>query len=303
VKLLGSARLDHWRLFDASRIERDRATGTTTLANTFPDRDGTTVNGRLGASIALTEKWRVRATGYTGFRVPTLNELYRPFRVGNAVTEANAQLEPERLIGGEASVEWRPADAMRLSGTAFYNRLEDAVGNITIGFGPGIFDPGGFIPAGGVLRQRQNVDLVVAPGAEFTGEWSIAPSLLIRGTYLFTEPTIERAAETSLIGNLLAQTPQHVGTAAIEWRPARKWLLSAQGRYLDRQFEDDQNSIELAAVWLVDAAIAYDFTEKLSAAVKIENVLNAEVETGKTINGLVSIGAPRLVSLQVRCGF
>jgi outer membrane receptor protein involved in Fe transport len=303
MKVLGSVRLDHWQLFDASRTERDRATGAITLANAFPDRDGYTVNGRLGTSINVTPEWTIRGTGYTGFRVPTLNELYRPFRVGNAVTEANAALEPERLIGGEAGIEWRPMETVRLTSTAFYNRLEDAIGNITIGLGPGTFDPGGFIPAGGVLRQRRNIDLVTAPGVELAGEWRIAAPLLVRGTYLFTQPTIERAAEASLIGNLLAQTPQHVLTGAIEWRPAARWLVTTQVRYTGRQFEDDQNTSELAAVWIVDAALSYDFTERVSAAVKVENLLDAEVETGKSADGLVSIGAPRLVSLQVQSRF
>ncbi len=72
-----------------------------------------------------------RAAGYTGFRVPTLNELYRPFRVGNAVTEANAQLDPERLLGGELGLEWQPTTSLRLTGTAFYNRLELALIHIS----------------------------------------------------------------------------------------------------------------------------------------------------------------------------
>jgi outer membrane receptor protein involved in Fe transport len=205
------------------------------------------VNGRLGTSINLTPEWTIRGTGYTGFRVPTLNELYRPFRVGNAVTEANAELEPERLLGGEAGVEWRPTESIRLTSSAFYNRLEDAIGNITVGLGPGTFEPGGFIPAGGVLRQRRNIELVTAPGVELGGAWRVAAPLLVRGSYLFTQPTIARAAEARLIGNLLAQTPQHVLTGAIEWRPAEKWLLTAQARHTDRQFEDDQNTTELAA--------------------------------------------------------
>jgi outer membrane receptor protein involved in Fe transport len=154
-----------------------------------------------------------------------------------------------------------------------------------------------------VLRQRRNIELVTAPGVELAGDWQVAAPLLVRGSYLFAQPTFERAAEASLLGNLLAQTPQHVLAAAIELRPAARWLVTTQARYIDRQFEDDQNTTELAAVWIVDAALSYDFAENISAAVKIENVLNAEVETGKSLDGLVSIGAPRIVSLQVQSRF
>ena len=51
-------------------------------------------------------QFRLRASGYRSFRAPTLNELYRDFRVGNALTQANANLRPERLVGVETGFDW-----------------------------------------------------------------------------------------------------------------------------------------------------------------------------------------------------
>ena len=197
-------------------------------------------------------------------------------------------------------MEWRPLKGVQLDATFFYNRLQDAVGNVTVGFGPGNFDPGGFIPAGGVLRQRQNIDLVTAPGVELGASWQIAPQLFVRASYLFTEPKVDRAAERALIGKLLAQTPEHVVTGALEWHPEKHSLLTAQARYGTRQFEDDQNAIPLAPYLTIDLAAFYDLSARLSAGLRVENVLNTEIETGKTPDGLVSIGAPRLVTFQLR---
>lgn len=298
--IVGGLRVDHWDLFDGFRQETERATGRVLTDSKFADRDGNEINGRLGARVKATNTLALRGALYTGFRVPTLNELYRPFRVGNDVTEANAALKPEHLVGGEVALEWQATQTFRLTGTGFLNRMEDAVGNVTIGVGPGTFNPGGFIPAGGVLRQRQNVDLVVAPGFEATAEWQLIPSLRLKAGYLFTHPTIEQAADPALEGKLLAQTPEHVFTGGVEWTPATKWLVNAQIRYSDRQFEDDQNSRVLAPFATVDAALIYDFSSRGSAAIRVENLFNTEVETGKSADGLVSIGAPRLVSLQVR---
>ncbi len=193
--IVGGFRLDRWELYDGSRNEFNRATGSPTLTSIFPDRSGYSLNGRLGAIGNVTEQIALRAAAYTGFRVPTLNELYRPFRVGNVITEANAALDPERLVGGEAGIDWRPLKPLHFEATVFYNRLENAIGNITIGVGPGNFDPGGFIPAGVTLRQRQNIDLVTAPGFEFTSDWQVAAPLFLRVSYLFTQPTIARASE------------------------------------------------------------------------------------------------------------
>ena len=38
------------------------------------------------------------------FRAPTLNELFRDFRAGGTLTNANDQLQPERLTAAEAGV-------------------------------------------------------------------------------------------------------------------------------------------------------------------------------------------------------
>ena len=168
------------------------------------------------------------------------------------------------------------------------------------GQGPGTVNPGGFIPAGGVLRQRQNVSLVVAPGAEATADWQRLPALHLRGGYIFTRPTIERATDPGLRGKLLAQTPEHVFTGGVEWNPAPNWFLSAQVRTSASQVEDDQNSRVLAPFTIFDAAVRYDFSTHASATIRVENLFNTEIESGRSANGVVSLGAPRLVSLQMR---
>ena len=288
--IVGGLRFDHWELFDGLRKETVRATGAVLTDSRFADREGDEINGRLGLRVKPNESLAIRGAFYSGFRVPTLNELYRPFRVGNDVTNANPELKPEHLLGGEVAAEWQASQTFRLTGTAFLNRMEDAISNVTLGPGPG----------GGVTRQRQNVDLVQAPGFEATAEWQVVPSVRLKGSYLFTHPTIERAADPTLTGKLLAQTPENIFTGGIEWTPTSKWVVNAQLRYCDRQFEDDQNSRVLAPFTTFDLAVMYQFSEHGSASIRAENLFDTQIETGKSADGLVSIGAPRLVTFQVR---
>jgi hypothetical protein len=70
---------------------------------------------------------------YTGLRLPTLNELYRPFAVFPVTTNANAALRNEHLEGYEAGIDWRVADKVSFSLTAFDNEVENAITNVTIG--------------------------------------------------------------------------------------------------------------------------------------------------------------------------
>src|SRR6185503_10828140 len=134
---------------------------------------------------------RLRANAQQSFRRPTLNELYRPFRQGANVTEANAALRTERSTSGEVGVEWTPLGAstppstdhhgfptrgkpapLSLSATAFANDLRDAVGNVTIARGPGTFPIVGTLAAGGLGRQRLNLDRMRVQGLELSAKWS-----------------------------------------------------------------------------------------------------------------------------------
>ena len=109
--ITGGARIDEWNSTDARRHEFVLATGVTTLNNPSPDASGTVPTGRIGVRYTVDPDLWVRTAAYAGFRAPTLNELYRPFRVGNDVTEANPSLSPEKLygieagLGGDASVQ------------------------------------------------------------------------------------------------------------------------------------------------------------------------------------------------------
>jgi outer membrane receptor protein involved in Fe transport len=303
VKVVAGGRVDYWRQFDGLRVERNRTTGATLRAEEFDGQDGVAPNGRVGVNAQLVPTVRARAAAYTGFRAPTLNELYRPFRVGNDITEANPALEPERLYGAELGVDWEPDERVSLSATTFYNELRNAVGNVTIGEGPGTFEPGGFVPAGGVLRQRRNLDRVEVFGVEAKLVWNFAPDWRLRAQYLYTHPIVGSAAESpQLEGKRLAQAPEYVAVAALDWTPGR-WQAGAQVRCVGRQFEDDLNTLPLADFATVDLSLGYEFNAYLAAALKVENVFDTETEVGKTASGLVSIGAPRLISLTVAVNF
>ena len=52
---------------------------------------------RLSVLFRATDRLALTASAYRAFRAPTLNELYRNFRVGNVLTIANESLAPERL--------------------------------------------------------------------------------------------------------------------------------------------------------------------------------------------------------------
>ncbi len=291
----GGARVDGWRAQDAVRRERDLATGAVTLNQTTPDTSGTTPTARVGLRWAVGEASWVRGAAYSGFRAPSLNELHRPFRVGNDVTEANPGLTPETLYGVEVGVGG--GGATRWRGTVFYNRLEDPITNVTVGIGPGVFPVAGFIPAGGVLRQRRNAGQIEAWGLEADVARQFG-DLSLTGGLAATRARVEGGPSApQLTGKRPAQTPKITVTAGLTWAATARLTLSADARYESSRFEDDLNSRKLAPALGLDARAAWRLSPEAEVYLAAENLSDAAIEVGETGDGIESFAAPRTVRI------
>jgi len=296
--LTGGARVDGWRSTDAVRRERDLANGALVLDQKPADNSGTTPTARFGVKQRLVGETWLRGAAYAGFRPPTLNELHRPFRVGNDVTEANSGLKPETLYGVEAAVAGE--GAVRWSLGAFYNLLEDPITNVTVGFGPGTFPTAGFIPAGGVLRQRRNAGQIEAWGLEGDIAADLAPTWSVQAAFSAAKAEVDGGASApQLTGKRPAQTPELTVTAGTTWRATDKLTLAGDLRYEGARFEDDLNTRKLAAAWAVDLRAAWKLSRSSEVYLAADNVLDENIEVGETADGVESYAAPRTL----RVGF
>ena len=296
--ITGGGRIDGWETLGGHRVETDTTSHAITFQDHPADRSGTVPTGRIGIKRDLGDGLYVRTAAYAGFRPPTLNELYRPFRVGNDITEANATLKPERLYGAEAAFGGKTG-ALTWSAGGFYNQLEDAVTNVTIGVGPGIIAalPGaGFIPAGGTLRQRQNAGAIKAWGLETEATLHVSDRWSFHAAADYTHALVYGGlVAPQLTGLRPAQTPRVTVTAGATWQVAGPLSLGADLRYESSRFDDDQNSRLLTAATRVDARADWAFTRAASIYVAVDNLLDTDIQTGRTADGTVSYDEPRVV--------
>jgi outer membrane receptor protein involved in Fe transport len=290
--LTAGGRIDHWRIRDGFQLDRIFATGAETLIS-HPDRAGWEQTARGGIAWRPTDALTLRSAAYIGWRLPTLNELYRPFRVGADATAANAALDPERLKGIEAGIDLRPADGARLGLTLFANRLKDAIANVTLGQGPGVFPGVGFVGAGGAFSQRQNLDAIVARGVELDGGYSHGQWSLSGGVVFVDAEVRAEGAAAPLDGMRPAQTPNTMASLTFTWEDPGGASASLTGRYVGNQFEDDLETQRLPDALTFDAVAALPITRRLRVEARAENLTNKRVIAGISGAGIVERATPR----------
>jgi outer membrane receptor protein involved in Fe transport len=301
VMLSAGGRLDRWSIRDGFLAERTLATGASLTDSHFADRSGWEPTGRAGLAWRPGDAVTLRAAAYAGWRLPTLNELYRPFRVGADATAANAALSPERLRGAEIGVEYHPSPAIRLGATLFDNRVEDAIANVTIAPGPGNFPGVGFVSAAGSFRMRRNLDSIRSRGLELDGAATLG-AWRLDASYALTDARVRASgAAAALDGLRPAQTPRHTASGSLGWA-GHALQASATLRYVSGQFEDDQNSRELDDALTIDARIAVPLRKGLTIEARAENLTDTRIEAAVSADGVIERATPRTLWIGVRFG-
>ncbi|MGH9529748.1 MAG: TonB-dependent receptor, partial [Terriglobales bacterium] len=127
------ARFDDWWNLDGSTFRIPISTPGVVTGAAFPQRSDTAFNPRLSVLRSLNRNVSVTASTYRSFRAPTLNELYRSFRLGNILTNSNAGLKAERLTGAEAGVNAGGFNQrLELRGTFFWSDIVNPIENVTL---------------------------------------------------------------------------------------------------------------------------------------------------------------------------
>jgi outer membrane receptor protein involved in Fe transport len=214
---------------------------------------------------------RARGSVYRSFRAPTLNELYREFRVGNAQTQANPDLLPESLFGAELGFDV-VAENGRLAVSFYRNEIDDVITNVTLLSTPQL-----------IVRQRQNAASALARGIDAQADYRWRSWRLDLG-YLYSDSRFST-------GERIPQVPRHAGNAQLTFF-RNDTLISGGLRSYALQFEDDRNQFVLPGYAVVQLTARQRLRRSLWATLAVENLLDREYLTGFSPTPL--IGAPLL---------
>ena len=287
-----AARVDDWSNF-AGQTFVTPLSGTPTLTQ-YPNRSSLAFNPRLSVLRSLNEHVSVTGSIYRAFRAPTLNELYRPFRVGAILTLNNPLLTAERLTGAEAGVNvtaWNKRLDVR--GTFFWSDIVDPIENVTIQTSPSILD------------QKQNLGRTRSRGLELDGELRVTNDVRITAGYAYTAATVlsypGNPGGENLVGLDVPQVPRNVFTwEARYWHPSRLFA-SVQGRFVGRQFDDDLNTLPLNAFYTMNLEVGRELKRHFQVFAATENLTGQRYQVART--PIVNLGPPILFRAGLRINF
>lgn len=192
---------------------------------------------------------RLHGSVGTGFRAPSLNELFGPFG-------ANPNLRPETSFGFDIGVEQRFWNDRAIADITYFQlEIDDLIGYTTQ------YDQ---IP--GTSRMR---------GVEASLSYAATDWLDLTGAYTYTHSVDQNDAR-------LPRVPRHEIGLVASVRPAEKWTISASAKAAIDTV--DTGNFKLDDYLLVNAKVAYKPTEDTELYVRAENLLDQDYQTVRGYN-------------------
>ena len=301
LQLTGSIRFDSWRNYNAHNFETTIATGAPTANNReLADKSDNAFSPRVAALYRASDRVNVWGSVSNGFRAPTLNELYRQFRVGAILTLANEELGPERLTGVEAGVSVAASDRVTVRGTVFNNRVKDPVANVSIN-------------AAGTVRQRRNLGSTNIGGFQTDVSYRVNGQWGVSGAYLFNIAKVHEAetdvSGENLTGNYLAEVPKHRATFAVNYTNPSYVNVAVEHQFIGHQFDDDRNEavilprvpdkteIGLPAYSVTNLTVSRTLNRNIDLFLGVQNLFGTLYYVG---TNPTTIGTPRLINGGIR---
>lgn len=302
-KFQAAVRGDLMRNVDGYRKDTNLLTGPVVLDSAYQAVTRRRLNYSAGIRYEASPRMAWRASTYTGLRTPTPYELYQTnYSTRGAVIAANPSLRAETLTGAEIGVDITASDAVLLRINGFWNSVNDAIVDYTIGTATTSgqsFAECGAVPRGQACRQRRNVAGLRTTGIE--SELEIRPTAhwSVWGSYTFN-PTRIDAPGDAIDGLLARGAAKHTATAVLTWDQPRFATVTLEQRFIGSRVDDDLNTVTLDHFMVTGLRIAREVRPATTIYLKVENLFNREYEVTRSTSGYAEVAMPRWITVGLK---
>jgi vitamin B12 transporter len=265
---------------------RDRVFFTANVRQDANERFGEHPTFRLASAVIMpVTDTKFKGSYGTGFKAPTLNQLYVSFPA--FFFFANPNLKPEESVGYDAGFE-QPLfnDRVRFGSTYFRNNITDLIQST--------FDPVTF------TSTNTNIGKAITEGTESFVAAAITGRLRVRADYTFT-----RAVDATA-GLELPRRPKEKWSANAIWNPIDPLTLSATvlhvGSFVDGNRDFSIPRLLAPAYTVVNVAAEYLVNDQIKVFGRVDNLANVHYQNpaGFLQPGLGVYGGMRLANYDVR---
>jgi iron complex outermembrane receptor protein len=224
------------------------------------------------------DKTAIRASGGTGFRAPSLFELYKIHSRsgGTYLRVANPDLKPERITSYDVGIERYFTDKLKARVTFYQSFAHDYIGEeltdsytVTTGKGKNAKTT--------VYNQYQlkNISKVGIHGLETEVEWQARKDLTFFGNYTFNVSRVEAdITQPDLKGNYLPNEPIHKIHAGIWYKNPQIINVYLLANYYIDMYYDTLNTYKTGGYFTMDASLSRQFFDRTTLTLDLENIFD-----------------------------
>ncbi|MFZ5467473.1 MAG: TonB-dependent receptor [Pseudomonadota bacterium] len=234
------------------------------------DRSFDETSWRLGASHALGKDADLFANVSTGFRIPTIQQLFAGTIDPQGSTASNPDLAPERSLTKEIGVRGRIAAGipLRYEAALFQIDRDDYI----------VATAGQYaVPETGEVNRYENVGGARSRGLELALNGIVNPRWSFDLAYTLLDAEYTSHANFNLLlgdrwggnyviehydllGNTLPRTPRHHANLRMHYRPSTPWLITAELDAVSGYFADELNRLRIGGHTLVNLFGSYEIS-------------------------------------------
>lgn len=218
-----------------------------------------------GGYLVKETNTKIRSSYATGFRAPTINELFWP-------DFGNSDLEPEKSQSFDVGIDQTLfADRVTISGGYFWNRYRDLIQTIQSApvCGTGPFGAN-YCPINVASAKSQgwegSVNIVMVQ------EQPLMKRLELKGQYTMT------LTRDLMTGARLRRWPVDQASLSLYYQPVDSLNMILDFRFAASQFNDRENTQPVSSFNVVNLAVNYALSDQFQAYVRVDNLFDEEYE-------------------------
>ena len=257
-------------------LKHGRLSGALNLRYDSNSRYGGHTTWRVAPAFAIPETGTIlKASAGTGFKAPTLNQLFVSFPSFNFF--ANPNLKPEESVGFDAGVEQSLfGNSVRLGVTYYQNNIDN------------------LITTNATFTSYGNINKATTSGFEAFAVWQPTSKLTLRADYTNT------VTKDDQLNQELLRRPRNKISVNAGWQATERLFLGSTLLYVSSRIDGNRNFTvarqRANGFFTADLTADYKITENVSLFARVNNLLDRTYESpsGYLQPGISAFGGVRV---------